>query len=283
MLRPESRTTSIESSENISLFGRIESPRKPQGCVVIVHGFGEHSGRYEKLAERFAAMNLTVVRFDHRGHGRSRGSRGHASSYDIYLNDLGNAIDLARERNPSLPTFIFGHSMGGGLALNYALRRADKLAGVIATGPWLRLAFSPPAWKTWLAQRIARIMPTLRMPTNLNIAKLSHDPEVVRGVERDILTNSVISASAYLGIVGAGQYALAHAAELKFPLLLMHGTADAITDFRASEEFFAAAGGNDKTFKPWPNMYHEILNEIDSGPVYQTIIDWVAQRLALAR
>ena len=283
MLRPESRTTSIDSSENVSLFARIESPRQPRGCIVISHGFGEHSGRYDKLAERLAGINLTVVRYDLRGHGRSHGKRGHASSYEMYLNDLDHAIELAREHHPTLPTFIFGHSMGGAVVLNYALRRGNKLSGVISSGPWLRLAFEPPAWKVWLAHRIARLLPSLSMPTNLDINKLSHDPEVAKSIEADRLTNSVISAAAYVGIVAAGEYAIAHAATLKIPLLLMHGTDDAVTDFRASETFFAAAGSADKAFKPWPGMYHETLNEIDSAPVYQTLIAWLEQRLTPTR
>ena len=283
MLRPESRTTAIESNQNVSLFARIESPRQPRACIVIAHGFGEHSGRYEKLAQRFADMNLTVVRYDMRGHGRSRGQRGHASSYELYLNDLGNAIELAREHRPTLPTFIFGHSMGGGVVLNYAMRRGHGLSGVISSGPWLRLAFSPPPWKVWLAHKMARLLPSLSMPTSLDINKLSHDPEVAKSVEADRLTNSVISAAAFVAIVAAGEYALAHAATLKTPLLLMHGTDDAVTDHRASEMFFAAAGSADKSFKPWPGMYHETLNEIDSAPVYQSIVDWLEKRLTSTR
>jgi alpha-beta hydrolase superfamily lysophospholipase len=280
MLRPESRTTSIDSSENVSLFARIESPRQPRGCIIISHGFGEHSGRHEMLAQRLTAMNLVVVRYDMRGHGRSQGKRGHASSYDIYLNDLGHAIELARERHPNLPTFLFGHSMGGALVLNFALRRATKLSGIMASGPWLRLAFSPPMWKTWLAHRIARVLPSFSMPINLDTSKLSHDPEIQKSVDNDSLTNSVISAAAYVGIVAAGKYALAHAAQMKFPLFLMHGTADEVTDLRASEAFFAAAGSADKTFKPWPGMYHETLHELDSAPVYQAVEDWLEQRLS---
>ncbi len=283
MLRPESRTTAIESNQNVSLFARIESPRQPRGCIVIAHGFGEHSGRYEKLAQRFVDMNLTVVRYDMRGHGRSRGQRGHASSYELYLNDLGNAIELAREHHPSLPTFIFGHSMGGAVVLNYAMRRGNGLSGVISSGPWLRLAFTPPPWKVWLAHKMARLLPSLSMPTNLDINKLSHDPEVAKSVEADRLTNTVISAAAFVAIVAAGAHALAQAATLKTPLLLMHGSADAVTDYRASETFFAAAGSADKTFKSWPGMYHETLNEIDSEPVYQSIVDWLEERLAPRR
>jgi alpha-beta hydrolase superfamily lysophospholipase len=279
MLKPQQRESNLAVGENIRLSARIESPPQPRGCIVISHGFGEHSGRYDKLVQTFIAIGLTTIRYDLRGHGQSGGKRGHVSSYDVYLDDLGRVIELARDVEPTLPIFIFGHSMGGGLVLNYALRRGGKLAGVIASGPWLRLAFQPPAWKVLLARLIAGVLPTMSMPTNLDITKLSHDPEVAKSIEHDSLTNPVISAAAFLALVQAGKYALSHAAELRLPLLLMHGGDDAVTDIRASETFFAAAGVDDKTFKRWEGMYHETLNEIGSEPVFQAIVDWLKPRL----
>lgn len=279
MLKPQQRETVIAAGENVRLTARIEAPPQPRGCIVISHGFGEHCGRYDKLVLALTTIGLTTIRYDLRGHGHSGGKRGHASSYDLYLNDLGQVIELARDVSPRLPTFIFGHSMGGGLVLNYALRRGGNLAGVIASGPWLRLAFQPPGWKVMLARLVARVLPSMSMPTNLDITKLSHDPEVAKSIERDALTNPVISAAAFLALVEAGEYALAHANALRLPLLLMHGGEDAVTDIRASEAFHAAAGVGDKTFKRWDKMYHETLNEIGSEPVYQFIVNWLEPRL----
>ncbi len=279
---PQQRETTIAAGDNIRLFARIDTPLQPRGCVVISHGFGEHCGRYGKLADTLMGIGLTTVRYDLRGHGHSGGKRGHASSYEIYLNDLEHVIELARDVSPALPTFLFGHSMGGGLVLNYALRRGGNLAGVIASSPWLRLAFQPPAWKVLLAQMIVGVLPGLRVATNLDTSKLSHDAEVAKTLEQDSLANPMMSAAAFVALVRAGEYASAHAGTLRLPLLLMHGGADAITDIRASEVFFAAAGMTDKTFKRWDGMYHETLNEIDSEPVYQMIVDWLKPRLKAA-
>ncbi len=282
MLRPQQRETNLAVGENIRLLARIETPPQPRGCIVISHGFGEHCGRYNKLVQTLTGIGLTTVRYDQRGHGHSGGKRGHASSYEMYLNDLGQVIELARDVSPNLPTFLFGHSMGGGLVLNYALRRGGNLAGVIASSPWLQLAFQPPAWKVLLAQLIAGVLPHISMPANLDTSKLSHDPEVAKAVEQDPLTNPVISAAAFLALVNAGKYASAHAATLRLPLLLMHGGEDVVTDIRSSEAFFAAAGVGDKTFKRWDGMYHETLNEVGSEPVYQMIVDWLKPRIAPA-
>jgi alpha-beta hydrolase superfamily lysophospholipase len=276
---PQQRETTIAAGDDIRLFARIETPPRPRGCIVISHGFGEHCGRYNKLTHTLIGIGVTTIRYDLRGHGHSGGKRGHASSYEIYLNDLGQVIELARDVSPELPTFLFGHSMGGALVLNYALRRGGDLAGVIASGPWLRLAFQPPAWKILLAHLMAGVLPSMTMSTNLDITKLSHDPEVAKAIEQDSLANTVISAAAFLALVRAGEFASAHAGTLRLPLLVMHGGEDAVTDIQASEAFFAAAGVGDKTFKRWDGMYHETLNEIGSEPVYQTIVDWLKPRL----
>ncbi len=278
----QQRETTIAAGDNIRLFARIETPAKPLGCLVISHGFGEHCGRYSKLVDTLMRIGVTTIRYDLRGHGHSGGKRGHASSYEKYLDDLDHVIELARDVSPALPTFLFGHSMGGGLVLNYALRRGGNLAGIISSSPWLRLAFPPPAWKVLLAQMIVGVLPGFRIATNLDATKLSHDPEVAKTLEQDSLANPVMSAAAFVALIKAGEYASSHAGSLRLPLLLMHGGADAITDIRASEVFFAAAGMTDKTFKRWDGMYHETLNETDSEPVYQMIVDWLKPRLKAA-
>lgn len=282
MLRPNQRETSVVVADNVRLAARIEAPPQTRGCIVISHGFGEHCGRYNKLIHTLTGIGLTTVRYDLRGHGNSGGKRGHASTYDVYLDDLAQIVELARDVSPNLPTFLFGHSLGGGLVLNYALRRGGNFSGVIALSPWLRLAFQPSAWKVMLAKTVAGIMPSMSKPTDLDVSMLSHDPEVAKNYAQDPLTNPVMSAAAFLALVNAGEYALAHANALRLPLLLMHGGDDAVTDVRASEAFFAAAGAADKTFKRWDGMYHETLNEIGSAAVYQSIVDWLTPRLATA-
>ncbi len=277
---PEQRETTVSVQDHLRLAVRQWSSARPLGSVVISHGFGEHNGRYTVLAEKLVAAGLAVTRYDMRGHGKSGGKRGHVPSYDAYLDDLAEVISYARQQWPQLPMFLFGHSMGGGLVLNYALRRQDQLHGVITTGPWLRLAFQPPAWKMRLAKIIVGVLPAMSMPTNFDIHRLSGDPANGKAIENDPLTTKVMSAASYIGCIAAGEYAMANAKHFRPPLLLMHGGDDAIIDIKASEAFFSAVESTDKTFKAWPGMYHEILNEIDAEPVYQTIIDWLKKHLA---
>lgn len=273
----------LTTRDGLKLATRLWTATNSRAVVVLTHGYGEHSGRYAKLGETLTAAGFALFAYDLRGHGQSQGKRGHAPTYGHFLDDLTQVIDHARAQVRAPHTFIFGHSMGGGIVLNYALTRAneiagEKLAGVIATGPWLRLAFQPPAWKVGIAKVLAGVVPTLSLPTNLDRRLLCRDAAVVAAYEADPLVHGMMSAAAFTGIVAAGEYTLGSAAALQLPALVMHGGADGITDAKASEAFVNAAGTSDKAFKLWPGMYHEILNELDAQPIYTTINEWLAQR-----
>ncbi|KPV48748.1 hypothetical protein SE17_36400, partial [Kouleothrix aurantiaca] len=136
-----------------------EPDAPPRAAVTLVHGYGEHSGRYRHVAAALADAGFALVTGDHRGHGKSGGARGHTPSYEHILDDIGAMLEAAHARFPGLPQFIYGHSMGGNFTLNYVLRRRPQLAGVVATGPWLRLAFEPPRWQVTLARVMDRVYP----------------------------------------------------------------------------------------------------------------------------
>lgn len=274
----ESILGSLTTNDGIALATRRWPVNDPRALVVLTHGFGEHSGRYNKLGATLSAAGFSLLGYDLRGHGRSQGRRGHAPSYQRYLDDLTQVVAHARNQMPGRKTFIFGHSMGGGIVLNYALNPIGDLAGIIATGPWLRLAFQPPAWKVAVAKLLAGVIPTLSMPTNLDARLLSHDSAVVSAYQNDPAVHGMISAAAFTGIVAAGEQTLANASKVSLPLLVMHGGDDGITDHRASEAFVNSAGSTDKTFKQWPGRYHEILNELNAEPIYAAAVEWLSAR-----
>ena len=262
------------------LLGRSWPVEAPEGVVCLVHGLGEHSGRYAPLAAALNRAGFAVHAFDLRGHGKSGGKRGHAPSYESLLDDITSLLDDAEEKFPGTPLFLYGHSLGGNLVINYILRRAvARLAGAVATGPWLRLAFEPPAYKIWLARTAGRLLPALLQPSGLNPEFLSHDPEIVRAYVEDPLVHDRISSALFLGAYEAGLWALEHAADLPLPLLLMHGAADQLTSPQASEAFCRRAGER-CTFKAWDGLYHEIHNEPQKEEVYRTVIAWLENRLA---
>ncbi len=272
--------TQWQSRDGLKLYARGWEPedRIPEGVICLVHGHGEHVGRYEHVGQALSAAGYVLLGFDQRGHGRSAGPRGHIPSYDALLDDITLLLDQAASRYPALPYFLYGHSMGGNEVINYALRRKPALAGVIATGPWLRLAFEPPALKVALGRMMNRIFPAFTQKSGLETAALSRRTEVVRAYEADPLVHDQISARLFVEMYNAGLWALEHAADFPLPLLLMHGSADRLTSAEASREF-AQRAGQQVTLRIWEGGYHEIHNEPEQAEVFQTMIAWLnAQR-----
>ncbi|MGC8856789.1 MAG: lysophospholipase [Anaerolineae bacterium] len=265
-----------QSRDGLRLYARGWKPheRIPKGVICLVHGHGEHVGRYEHVGQVLSTAGYALLGFDQRGHGRSVGPRGHIPSYDALLDDIALLLDEAASRYPALPYFLYGHSMGGNEVLNYALRRKPALAGVIATGPWLRLAFEPPALKVALGRMMNRVFPAFTQKSGLETAALSRRAEVVQAYEADPLVHDQISARLFVEMYSAGLWALEHATEFPLPLLLMHGSADRLTSADASREF-AQRAGQQVTLRIWEGAYHEIHNEPEQDEVLQTMIAWL--------
>jgi acylglycerol lipase len=272
----------LKTKDGLQLFTREWDSRQAKALVVMTHGFGEHSGRYNVLGQVLAESGYPLYAYDVRGHGQSGGRRGHTPHYNALLEDLGLVIQHARRKRTHMPLFIFGHSMGGNIAINYALRRPKGLSGVITTSPMLRLAFTPPPWKTSLARMLAHVVPTFGLPANIDSNVLSHDLNIGIAYRNDELVHDRMTAKTYISLMGAGKYALKNAVSLTTPALLMHGGADALIDCRATEEFYSRMSHADKRFTRYDGHYHEILNEIDPVPALSEIVTWLDQRTPVA-
>ena len=270
--------STVDSADGLALHTCFWPAGDARAMVVLTHGFGEHSGRYGALAAALNAARCSLFAYDLRGHGRSQGPRGFAPRHEDLLDDLERVIAAAQRQQPGLALFVFGHSMGGNIVLNYALRRPAGIRGVLASGPWLRLTTQPPAWKRALARLAALLKPGLVVPATVDPKILSHDQMQVRAYADDPLVHGTMTAGLFAEVAVAGERALAEAAALTLPLLLMHGGGDQLTDPRASEEFHRHAGGSDKTLRIYPGQFHEILNETDPAPVLRDIVEWIGRR-----
>jgi acylglycerol lipase len=250
-----------------------------KAVVALVHGLGEHIGRFAHVGEALSRAGYVLMGFDLRGHGRSGGIRGHTPSIEAFMQDIDLLLVHARARYPGLPTFLYGHSLGGILVLNYGLRRRPDLRGVIATSSGLHTALENQPVKVMMAKILGGIAPTALIASGLDTSTLSHDPEVERAYVADPLVHDKISLGFGKVMLGATTWALQHAHEFPLPLLLMHGAQDRLA-FPSSSEEFAQAAGKKATLVLWKDMYHETHNELEKAQVLQTAIQWMDKQLA---
>src|SRR5512136_1923408 len=170
-----------KSFDGLDMYGRAWAPDgAPKAAILLVHGLGEHVGRYDHVATALTEKGYAMLGSDLRGHGKSGGPRGHTRSYEALLDDIADFSHQTNERYPDLPVYLYGHSLGGNLVLNYVLRRKPDLKGVIATDAWLKMAYEPAAYQLALARLMIGIFPAFTQPNNLVTDHLSRDQDVVQ-------------------------------------------------------------------------------------------------------
>lgn len=270
-----SKSFQITTSDQLQLSGEYQIPTDSlKGAVIILHGMGEHFGRYIHVCQFLNKQGYATIGVDHRGHGKSEGKRGHTPSYEQLMNDIDSLFKKAHELFDGLPMFLYGHSMGGNLAANYTIRRQPNLKGLILTDPYFKLAFDPPAWKVKLGKISAGIIPTLTQPTGLEVGALSRDESVVQAYVNDPLVHDKITSSFFVNVQMAGPYAIENANRIKVKTLAMHGSADRLTSIEGTKQF---ANNNPEmvTLKIWDGFYHEIHNEPEKQQVFEYLNTWM--------
>ncbi len=249
----------FKTPDGTSLYWNSEGPENPRFVLWMVHGMGEHSGRYQNLRKAFISRGGLCVGFDLRGHGKSSGKRGHALSLDQLCGDIQALYEHKQKDFGGLPLLGFGHSLGGQLILHWQLNHGGALNAIMVSAPYLALAFEPPAWKVALGKWAARVWPSFSQATGLETAALCKDQKVVEAYKRDPLVHDKISASMFLSIHLGGASLLEKASSVQLPLLLGHGTADRITSEAASRDFAARC----KAAEYWTmeGGFHELHHE----------------------
>jgi len=268
----------MKAKDGVELFGRGRDPCSGAGSVIcIVHGLGEHSGRYEDVSSVLEKAGYAVMTFDMRGHGKSSGRRGDAPSCDVLLSDIDTLLERSAVKFPGSRKFLYGHSFGGSLSIGYVLSRDAALSGIVATSPLLHPAMPPPSWKTAAARILSVVMPCFPMSTGLDSNGLSRRQDVVEAYTRDPLVHYRITPRLGIDILELGIRNLEGASGLSLPMLLMHGGSDGITSVEASEEFASNAGGMCR-LKVWEGLYHEIHNEPEREQVFTCLLEWLGKR-----
>ena len=268
-----------KSSDGLQIFAQSWEPDKnPKAVVALVHGLGEHSGRYAHVGKAFSEAGFALAGFDLRGHGKSGGPRGHIPSLEAVMGDIQLFCQGLEERFPNFSQFLYGHSLGGLLVLAYGTFKKHTIKGVIASGPGLRSPVLEQKFKMNLAKALGSLMPTMTIPTGLEVPFISRDQRVVQAYQQDPLVHGVATLAAARMGMDAVDWAFTHASDFPVPLLLMNGSDDKLTYPHGSQEFADLVPKN-CTLKFWEGLYHEIHNEPEQEEVFAFMIDWMNSQL----
>jgi len=272
----------FEGNDGISFYVQGWEPdSQPKAVVVLVHGLGEHTGRYIHVGKALTDAGYVLVGFDLRGHGKSGGARGHFPSLDVVTQDIRQFFQFVSQRYPNLPQFLYGHSLGGLLSLAYAVQNKAVLKGVLVTGSALRSALQEQKAKIAMANILGTLMPAMTIPSGLDATTISRDKAVVDKYVHDPLVHDKTSLGLGKSALTAIDICFARARDFAYPLLIMHGKADKLTYASGSEDFARLAGEKNKdvTLKIWDGLYHEIHNEPEQAEVFKVMTEWLDKHL----
>ncbi len=250
-----------------------------RGAIVIVHGLAEHSGRYGNIVNKLVPAGYAVHAIDHVGHGKSDGARAYIDRFADFIKPLTAYVEMVREIRFGLPLFMMGQSMGGLIAATYALDHPDALAGLILSGPAIKVSDSVPPFTIKIGKILSSILPGTRI-MRLAEDKLSHDPAVLAARENDQLVyHGKITARIGAEMLSAMENLQTNAGQLTLPLLIMQGGADEIVDPPGAQMLLDLAGSPDKTLNMYDGMYHEVYNEVEKDKVLNDLEQWLTARL----
>ncbi len=268
------KTWEWKTTDNATMFAQKWMPEKDiQASIILVHGFGEHSSRYEHLADFYCQHHIQVLTYDLRGHGKSAGLRGHIPTMTTYYDDLSGFIKNIQDSLPDKPVFLYGHSMGGMIVISYVLKYHPSFTGVIATSPLIDTAVPLSKPITFLARVLNKIAPTLTLNSNLDRSGLSRDKKVVDAYNADPFIFGKASTRLGVFLVDAKHFIQQHAAEFDLPLLTMAGSKDRIVSIGEIDQFMKA--NPNATYKVWDGFYHELQNEPEKQEVFEYTLAWM--------
>lgn len=269
----------LEGSKGLTLYWQAWLPgENPKAVVVLAHGLAEHSGRYAHVAEHLVAHGYAVYALDHRGHGRSHGRRAQVDRMDYVVDDMHRFAAQVRLDQPGKALFLLGHSMGGGIALAYALKYQDELSGIVLSSPAVLFEGVSP-----LQARAVRILSALApgMPLLvLDGTAVSRDPEVVRAYDGDPLNyRGKIPVRTVAELTRSAEQLQEKLGSLRLPVLLLHGTEDRLVDAKASRLVHDRASSPDKTLRLYEGLFHEVFNEPERDRVLADLSGWLDRHL----
>ena len=274
----------VRIDRNTVLPGRVWCAERPRALIAIVHGLGEHSGRYAAFAADMVRARFTCVALDLPGHGETSGPRGDIPAWTQLRDQIVPAMFTATrglpDQPPELPTILLGHSMGGVIALDHALTQPRALSALVLSSPALRTAM-PPWWKLALANVARLATPSAGFPNGLDVDGISRDAEVVRAYRTDPLVHEKISPRTYFAFNEAAQRCRRDIRGLQVPTLMLQGMADRVVDPKGALEAAGTAPHGMLRFVTLSDAFHETLNDTGREAVIRDLAAWLDAALVV--
>lgn len=275
-LAPTHRLGTADNTQLALFDWPLPNGQRPRALVLLVHGLGEHAGRYAELAADLNAWGYAVRGYDQRGHGQSSGARGAAPLPHTLVHDLAEVVDHARASHPGLPVVLLGHSLGGVVAARFVSLALRPVDGLVLSSPALDPGMS--VFQRWLLAWLPKVAPQLRVGNGLKLQYLSHNPTVAPAYRRDPLVHDRIGVAIARFLAEDGEATIAAAPTWQLPTLLMYAGDDRLVNPQGSRRFAAAAPGEVVTTAPFEAMYHELFHEPDRAQVLARLRGWLDAR-----
>lgn len=268
--------------DDLELFYQSWIVENPTGIIIITHGLGEHSECYQRLVDGLSSLNINIYGWDLRGHGRSEGKRGVSLNFLDFCKDLKILLKHVKERQPELPLFLLGHSMGGLICNRTLLAFKDiKVEGLILSSPLCQPIVKVHRLKLAGGKVLAKWLPDTTLKTQVHYKQLTRDRDIINEYMHDHLRHDKINPQLFFDMIHHCQYLLEHASQIRLPVIVLQAGHDVLVSLEATQSYFKKITSEDKTFKIYEGYHHEIFNDIGRQAVYADIMTWMKNKLKI--
>ena len=268
----------IDGYKDTKLFYRAWVSQENKARIILLHGAGEYSEKYKRFAIWFFEKKIDVFSLDMRGHGRSGGPICHVNDFNDYAQDLDIFATFIDKGWGKKSTFLVSHSLGGLVAIFYAMNFSYDFKGIVLCSPCIKLKLKLQQLMSVLARIFSKVLRDKPFASHIKPRMATHDKYIIKAFTHDPLIHHVVTSSLYLQMIKTMDYVRAKAGNFTKPLLLLQAGSDKICDATAADNFYAANGSKDKAFKLYRGFYHELLNEIGKERVFEDIYVWIKKR-----
>jgi acylglycerol lipase len=252
-------------------------PEQAKASIILIHGMGEHAQRYQHWANRFYQYQIAWYAFDLPGHGLSTGKKGHFKSLDTIFEGINQLIALIKQEQGEMPLILYGHSMGGNLALQFLLNVPHPFQIALVTSPWIRLVHPPARPMIWLATLMHHLFPGFTQGSGLKARDMSSQSTESQQYEKDPLNHKLISANSFFLIHQGGMMIERSISKLNIPLFLTHSSDDPLTSYNASKAI--AKNHSFIEFHEFKEVRHELHNDIQRDELFRLEIEFIQKHL----